>query len=492
MHRDLKPANIMITASGAKVLDFGVARMAQDEETPFGPVAGTAAYMSPSQWNGNPADARSDIFTLGLVLYEMLTGTRPTPTPKPHQRARGFGEPRRPLFAAGRRQPGAAYGRGAARFSSTFAFANRHGEAGQNWARPDRTAALLTVAAAAALLTWNLMRPGPLPPKPSPAAKPPISDYHSPAPGTQATRSTAPPATPPEARPTRPVAPPAPLVPPSLAALTSDSGMERDPSFSPDGSRVAFSAHRRNRNGYGIYVRPVQWDGPSISLTDKGVEDWGPAWSPDGRTIAFRREGGPSGIYSVPASGGEASLVAPIARQRQETLPQMSWSHDGKWIAAPDRDSSGATRIYLFAPESGEKRQITSNPAGTDHAPAFSPDGKSLAYASCRAAVYPCDVWVLDLGKDSVPKQARPITHQGVYIRGIAWLPNGKGLVYSAGWSVSTETSLWRVSVNPPGLPERIEIAGSQARHPATSMAGGYLAYTGFKNWKLMMIQHFR
>jgi serine/threonine protein kinase len=79
VHCDLKPANIMVTASGAKVLDFGVARIAHDQESSDGPLVGTAAYMSPSQLNGNPADARSDIFALGLVLYEMLTGTRHSP-----------------------------------------------------------------------------------------------------------------------------------------------------------------------------------------------------------------------------------------------------------------------------------------------------------------------------------------------------------------------------------------------------------------------------
>ncbi len=77
IHRDLKPANIMITDCGVKVLDFGVARTSQEDSAP-GAVVGTAAYMSPSQWNGMPADARSDIFALGLVLCEMVTGVRAT------------------------------------------------------------------------------------------------------------------------------------------------------------------------------------------------------------------------------------------------------------------------------------------------------------------------------------------------------------------------------------------------------------------------------
>jgi Tol biopolymer transport system component len=267
--------------------------------------------------------------------------------------------------------------------------------------------------------------------------------------------------------------------------------MERDPSFSPDGARVAFSWHTGGPNGFGIYVRPVAPASLLTKLTDGDVEDWGPAWSPDGRKIAFRRKSDQSGIYWVSASGGPPNLVAHIARQGQETLPQMSWSHDGKWIAAPDRDLSRATQIYLFSVDSGEKRPLTFNETGTAHAPVFSPDGKSLAYALCLGSVNPCDVYVIDLARDLSLKRERRITDQGVYIRGIAWLPDGRSLVYSAGRTYSTETYLWRVSMNPPGLPEPIGMAGSHARHPAIS-SGGLLAYTRLSNWNLMMIQNFR
>src|SRR5262245_53863571 len=91
VHRDLKPGNILLTKSGVKVLDFGLAKITQGSAvdgpnlaetqtlalTAEGSILGTLPYMSPEQVQGYDADVRSDIFAFGVVLYELIAGTRP-------------------------------------------------------------------------------------------------------------------------------------------------------------------------------------------------------------------------------------------------------------------------------------------------------------------------------------------------------------------------------------------------------------------------------
>ena len=81
VHRDIKPSNIMVTQSGVKIMDFGVARVTSSQLTRTGMVVGTPNYMSPEQVRGESIDGRSDQFSLGVIAYEILAGCRPFEAP---------------------------------------------------------------------------------------------------------------------------------------------------------------------------------------------------------------------------------------------------------------------------------------------------------------------------------------------------------------------------------------------------------------------------
>ena len=80
VHRDIKPANLMLTPDDTlKITDFGTAKILQLNTTQTAHVIGTPSYMSPEQIKGKPVDGRTDVFSLGVVLYELLTGAKPFP-----------------------------------------------------------------------------------------------------------------------------------------------------------------------------------------------------------------------------------------------------------------------------------------------------------------------------------------------------------------------------------------------------------------------------
>lgn len=217
-------------------------------------------------------------------------------------------------------------------------------------------------------------------------------------------------------------------------------------------------------------------------LTTHPDLDLAPQWSPDGRQIAFVRVQAPGTWHQLrvmSALGGSDHAISDF-----RAWQQPSWSPDGRYLAAggaPLPDVPSVNRgIHLIPATGGEPRALT-QPAslGSDHSPAFSPDGRRLAYASCRetAVRMDCHVEVLSLDDSFRPVgQSRRLTGQAERaIRGITWSREGGALVYSAGY---LSPHLWRIRADGSGPPERIEEGSAGAANPAFAPAANRLVFS--------------
>jgi hypothetical protein len=359
VHRDLKPANIMVTDEGlVKVVDFGLAKLTQragDNDrtvtidnaprTEEGTMVGTVAYMSPEQAQGKKVDGRSDIFSFGAVLYEMITGKRalgeskistlsailysePAPVSK---LASGVPpELARIVTRCLRKDPENRF-QTMADLKVALREVKEESESGVSAAPPARGRRWIWLAIAACLAAvvgilwmWRGER--------------------------------------------------APAGSIRVVPLTTFPGVESSPSFSPNGQQVAFAWDVDKTGSSDIYVKLVEGGGTPLRLTTQGGA-W-PAWSPDGRQIAFVR--GQEVFLVPPISGAERKLGGSV-----QCGPRLTWTPDSKYVGANARDRpSGPCRIVLLPVDGGQPVPITDPPAGPegDSTPAFSPDGRMLAF----------------------------------------------------------------------------------------------------------------
>ncbi len=488
VHRDLKPANIMVNDAGqVKVLDFGLAKLqeapvsseveatrtiAQQVKTDEGKIVGTVSYMSPEQAEGRKADTRSDIFSFGCILYEMLTGCRAfrgdtkmstlaailRAEPEPLDPSAG-GIPRdliRVVRRCLRKDPGDR-AQSMADLKIALKEIKEESESGLD-AAPSapakRTGRRLVIAAgllvaAAAAGTAYIFSNG------STAA-------------------------------------PAPL---QAKLLTSYPGLEMFPSFSPDGSQIAFAWDGGQGDNVDIYVKLIG-TGKPLRLTTDPARDFSPSWSPDGRSIAFIRD---DSLFLVPPLGGAERQVAqglyPLETLLGRRPFSVTWSPDGRFLVTSAIDPTlRSVAIFLISVETGEKRRLTFPTKGSagDFYGAISPDGRTLAFSRVKVfggpAVSQADIYTVPLGNDYVPKgDHQKLTSDNATIAGIAWTSNSREIVYSS-YAGSTP-ALWRIAVAGSQKPLRMSI-GDHGVHPAISRQGDRLVFensiaSDFNIWRL-------
>lgn len=287
-------------------------------------------------------------------------------------------------------------------------------------------------------------------------------------------------------RPSNQVRPDAPL---PAVPLTGNPGYEMFPTFSPEGSRVAYSWKQPDQPNANIYVKLIGGGDP-VRLTTSTDGDFAPAWSPDGRFIAFLRARGTShaAIVIVPSVGGEERELAELTfnagpffrgRSYQVPPPFLAWSLDDRWLLSIERSAPNETfSIVRVSLETGEKRILTFPSIRTngDGSVAVSPDGKTLAFTR-TAGLFERDLFTVSLSGDMLPQGTpRRLTFDDKEIDGLAWTAYGHSLVFSSKRGGRRE--LWRMPAISSGQAIRLTAAGDDPRDLAVALEGNHLVYS--------------